>query len=183
MVLRRQAEPGQMVMAGTPVLTLGEAAGGQVLRAPMADTAVAQVRIGQTAMVSIPAVQPVPIAGRVIEVGGRGDERTGTFEVEIALPSLPGLRSGLIGEARIRTGGGNGRIGIPASAVWQARADEGFVYVVGADGRARSRLVGLGALNDSLVAVTSGLSAGERVVTAGIERIRDGGPVRIAAKP
>ncbi len=177
-VLRRHLEAGQMVQAGTPVVTLGEATGGYVLRAPLTDADLGRVKIGQTATVTLQALAGAPLAARVVEIGGRGDERTGTFEVELALPARPELRSGLIGDARITAGGGSGDgVVVPASAVWQARADQGFVYVVDAGGRARSRLVGLGAVDDRQVVVTSGLAAGETVVTAGIDRLRDGGPV------
>ncbi|MCA3255591.1 MAG: efflux RND transporter periplasmic adaptor subunit [Alphaproteobacteria bacterium] len=179
-VLRRHLEPGQTVQAGTPIVTLGEATGGYVLRAPLTDADLARVRIGQTATVTLQALGGAPLAARVVEIGGRGDERTGTFEVELALPARPDLRSGLIGDARIRANAGAGAgdgVVVPASAVWQARADQGFVYVVDARGRARSRLVGLGAVDDRQVVVTSGLTAGETVVIAGIDRLRDGGPV------
>lgn len=177
-VLRRHLEPGQSVQAGAPVVTIGEATGGYVLRAPLTDADLGRVKIGQPATVTLQALAGAPLAARVVEIGGRGDERTGTFEVELALPARPDLRSGLIGDARITTGGGaGGGVVVPASAVWQARADQGFVYVVDGQGRARSRLVGLGAVDDRRVVVTSGLAVGERVVTAGIDRLRDGGPV------
>ena len=181
-VLKRQAEPGQIVAAGTPIVTIGEAREGFVLRAPLSDNGLATVKVGQVAIVSIPAVGAAPISGRVSEVAGRGDERTGTFDVEVALPAMPGLRSGLIGEARITASGSvsSDEVIIPASAIWQARADEGFVYVVDpATSVARSRIVKLGKLNDMMLVVTSGLKAGERVAISGIERIRDGGKVRL----
>jgi membrane fusion protein (multidrug efflux system) len=181
-VLRRHVEPSQTVAAGAPIVTLGEATGGFVLRAPIADADLQRVRVGQGAFVAISALGPVPVPATVTEIGGRGDDRTGTFEVELALPNRPGLRSGLIGNARVRTTDGPQAIAIPAGAVWQARADEGFVYVVGGDGRARARIVSLGEVDDREVQVRSGLIAGEQVVTAGIERIREGAKVRVGKR-
>ncbi len=181
-ILKRHLEPGQIVAAGTPVVSIGEAGEGFVLRAPLSDAGLSAVRAGQQATVSITALGAQPLIGRVTEVAGRGDERTGTFEVEIGLPPTAGLRSGLIGEARVSTGAaGTGRgVTIPASAVWQARADEGFVYVVDpATMVVRSRVVQLGALNDRMLVVSGGLKAGEQVAASGIERIRDGGKVRL----
>ena len=181
-VLKRHIEPGQIVAAGSPVVTIGEAREGYVLRAPISDVGMASIKVGQVATVTIPAVGTAPIPAKVTEVAGRGDERTGTFEVEIALPPRSGLRSGLIGEARVQTGAAalTGGVTIPASAVWQARADEGFVYVVDpATLVVRSRVVQLGALNDRVLVVTGGLKAGEQVAISGIDRIRDGGKVRL----
>lgn len=181
-VLKRHLEPGQIVAAGTPVVSVGEAGEGFVLRAPLSDAGLSAVKVGQTATVGITALGIQAISGRVTEVAGRGDERTGTFEVEIGLPATAGLRSGLIGEARIGTGAATSTssVTIPASAVWQARADEGFVYVVDpATLVVRSRVIQLGALNDRTLVVTGGLKAGEQVAISGIERIRDGGKVRL----
>lgn len=174
-VLRRHVEPNQTVSAGTPVVTVGEASGGFVLRVPLPDADLARVRVGQGAAVTIPALGTQPLAATVTEVAGRGDERTGTFEIELALPAAPGLRSGLIGEARVRVPGDGGAVAIPASAIWQARADEGFVYVI--DPRtqaAKARLVQLGPVDDREVIVTGGLAPGERVVRAGVDKLRDG---------
>lgn len=174
-VLRRHAEPNQTVAAGTPIITIGEASGGHVLRVPLPDADLARVRLGQGAAVTIPALGSRPLPATVSEVAARGDERTGTFEIELALAPAPGLRSGLIGEARVRVPGDGGAVAIPASAIWQARADEGFVYVVDPRTRtARARLVRLGPVDDREVIVTGGLAPGEQVVRAGVDRLRDG---------
>lgn len=181
-VLRRHVEPNQMISAGAPVVTIGEMNGGYVLRAPLPDADLARVRIGQGAAVSIPALGPRPLAATVIEIGARGDDRTGTFEIELALPNESGLRSGLIGEARVRVAGSGGAVAIPASAIWQARADEGFVYVFDPKTQTvRSRLVQLGPIDDREVRITGGLAAGERVVRAGVDQLRDGAKVTTRA--
>jgi len=68
---------------------------------------------------------------------------------------------------------------VPASAIFAARADEGFVYVV-TQGRVHARMVGVGAVSDAGISVTSGLQAGERVVTSGVDRLSEGASVKIA---
>ncbi|MDO9490069.1 MAG: efflux RND transporter periplasmic adaptor subunit [Sphingomonadaceae bacterium] len=181
-VLRRHVEPNQIITAGTPVITIGEATSGYVLRVPLADADLSRVSLGQGAAVSIAALGPQPIAATVTEVAARGDERTGTFEIELTLPDLPGLRSGLIGQARIGVAGKGGAVAIPASAIWQVRADEGFVYVVDPKTQTvKARLVQLGPIGDREVVVTGGLEAGEQVVRAGVEQLRDGSKVTTRA--
>lgn len=181
-VLRRHVEPNQIITAGTPVVTIGEANGGYVLRVPLSDADLSRVSLGQGAAVSIAALGPRPLPATVTEIGARGDERTGTFEIELTLPDAPGLRSGLIGEARVRVAGRGDAVAIPASAIWQARADEGFVYVVDPKTQiAKSRLVKLGPIDDRDVTVTGGLVAGEQVVRAGVEQLRDGSKVTTRA--
>ncbi len=177
-ILRRAAEPGQVVAPGTPVLTLGELASGYILRVPMADADMARVVRGQLASVRIAAVGAEPLAARISEVGARGDDATGTFRVELALPPRAGLRSGLIGSARLALGGqgaADGAVSVPATAVFSARADEGFVFVLDPASRiVHRRLVELGPLGDAALTVTKGLKPGEKVVVSGVERLRDG---------
>lgn len=181
-VLRRHVEPNQIITAGTPVVTIGEASSGYVLRVPLPDADLARISLGQGAAVRIAALGPQPLSATVTEIGARGDERTGTFEVELTLPAAPGLRSGLIGEARIRVAGAGDAVAIPVSAIWQARADEGFVYVVDPKTQiAKARLVTLGPIDDREVVVTGGLAPGEQVVRAGVEQLRDGSRVTTRA--
>ena len=178
LVLRRPAEPGQMVQPGQTILILGEIAGGYVLQVPLADADLGRIENGQLAAVTIPALGPQPIAATVSEIGARGDDATGTFRIELALPAAPGLRSGLIGSARLRFGGSgpaSPAVTVPATAVFAARADEGFVYVHDAASHAvRRRQVALGPLGDTAVTIMSGLKPGDSVVTSGADRLRDG---------
>ncbi len=188
-VLRRPAEPGQMAMPGQTVLILGEVDSGYVLRVPLADADLARIRRGQPASVTIPALGNTPIAATVSELGARSDDATGTFRVEMALPVVPGLRSGLIGSARLRladvhpVASTESAVAIPATAIFAARADEGFVYVLDAGKqRVRRRMVEIGPIESNGVTITAGLQQGERVVVSGVDRLRDGSPVTIAAK-
>lgn len=184
-VLRRHVENNQTVASGTPIVTIGEAAGGYVLRVPLTDGDLARVRLGQGADVSIPALGDQPMNATVVEIGSRSDDRTGTFEAELALPSAVGLRSGLIGNARVRTSAAkdDAVVAVPPSAVFGARADEGFVYVLDRPTQVvRVRMVRLGSLDDGEVIVTDGLRPGELVVSSGGDRLRDGAKVALVAR-
>ncbi len=182
-VLRRPAEPGQITSPGQTILVLGEAATGYVLQLPLSDADLGRINRGQPAEVTIPALGSKPFAASVSEVGARGDAGTGTFRVELALPALPELRSGLIGSARLRLAptASSGGVAVPAPAVFGARADEGFVYVFdAAQSVVRLRAVGIGPVGDKFVTITTGLRAGEQVVTSGAERLRDGMKVSLS---
>jgi RND family efflux transporter MFP subunit len=184
-VLSRPGEPGQIAQPGQAVLTLGEMDKGFVLRVPLADRDTARVKLGQPATVRIPALGGGSLAGQVSEVGARGDDGTGTFRIELKLPANPRLASGQIGQAELLLG--PAQVGapliVPAPAVFAARADEGFVYVLEpVTRRVRQRQVALGEVADDGVIVTSGLQPGEQVVTTGIDRLRNGQVVQIAAQ-
>jgi multidrug efflux system membrane fusion protein len=70
-----------------------------------------------------------------------------------------------------------------ASAAPQTSAKGRFVYVVKDDSTAELRPVTLGQRQGDLVAVTEGLKAGERVITAGQLLVAPGGKVRIEEAP
>jgi RND family efflux transporter MFP subunit len=184
-VLARPGEPGQIVQPGQAVLIIGEMNEGFVLRLPLSDRDMARVRQGQPATVRIPALGPGTLAGTVSEVGARGDDGTGTFRVELKLPPDSRLASGQIGTARLVLGPAQpgSPISVPATAVFSARADEGFVYVLDPQTRrVQQRQVMLGDVGAAGVAVTSGLQPGEQVVTTGVDRLRDGQVVELAGQ-
>jgi multidrug efflux system membrane fusion protein len=54
-----------------------------------------------------------------------------------------------------------------------------YVYVVGPDNRVSSRAVTLGAVQGRSVIVTSGVQAGERVVTSNLQRLSNGSAITI----
>ncbi len=67
---------------------------------------------------------------------------------------------------------------IPASAL-QRGASGLFVYVIGSDDTVSVRTVTTGVNEDDRVQILTGLNPGERVVTDGSDRLRDGSPVTV----
>lgn len=180
-VLARPAEPGQIVAQGMPVLVVGKAASGFVLRAPLSDREAVRLTRGAPARVTLEALEGAALAGSVLELGSRADRATGTFQVEIALPADPRLRSGLIGRASITSNpaaGASAPLLAPPLAIFGARAGEGFVYAIDAQDKVRLRKVQLGEASDHGVAVLGGLKAGEWVAVAALDRLQDGMTVR-----
>lgn len=180
-ILARTVEPSQVVNEGTPVLVLGEETSGYVLRMPVADQDAARIKVGAAAVVRIASLGVATITGFVIQIGGRADPATGTFEIEIALPPIAGLRSGQIGNADVVIADQSGAAAliVPPAALFAPRAGEGFVYVVpqGTD-RVSLRKVALSDTRDGGVVVTNGINAGEMVVVSGVNRLFDKQQVR-----
>jgi RND family efflux transporter MFP subunit len=180
-ILARSVEPSQVVGDGSPVLVLGEEAGGYVLRMPVADQDAAKIKVGAAAVVRIASLGAATVTGFVIQIGGRADPGTGTFEVEIALPSLAGLRSGQIGSADIVTADQSGALSLllPSAALFAPRAGEGFVYVLAEGSNSvLLRKVAVSEARDGGLIVTSGVKAGELVVVSGVDRLSDKQKVR-----
>jgi RND family efflux transporter MFP subunit len=180
-ILARSAEPAQVVSEGTPILTLGEEARGYVLRIPVPDRDAANLAVGLQATVRIASLNDQIVTGQIVQIGGRADQGTGTFEVEISLPKLVGLRSGQIGNAEIiaKDQSASTLIVLPPAALFAPRAGEGFVYVLPAGSDAVSlRRVKIADARDGGVRILSGLAPGEFVIVSGVERLHDKQRVR-----
>jgi multidrug efflux system membrane fusion protein len=70
---------------------------------------------------------------------------------------------------------------VPTSAI-QRGAPGTYVYVINADNTVSVRQVSTGPVDGNITAINSGLSAGERVVTDGTDRLRDGVKVIVAGE-
>lgn len=166
-VLAKQVEAGQTVFPGTPLMTV-EGDSGYRLEVAAPEGLLGRVKPGDVVGIS---VEGAPATGRVSEVVPLVDAASRTFTVKIDLPAK-GLRSGSYGKALFKVGSLQG-ISLPVTAIVE-RGALTSVWTVSPEGIARLRLVKLGRTLGSRVEILSGLSAGEKVVVAGAERVTDG---------
>jgi RND family efflux transporter MFP subunit len=181
-ILRREAERGQVVTQGQAVLQLGEARTGVIVRAQLSSVEVARVQIGDPANIIIQGREQR--SGKVSQMSPKMAAGMGSFEVEVRFDDPGGLRSGEVAEVEIATKASVGRPDqttfiIPAIALIDARADQGIVYVLGENNTVKRRAIETEGVTDSGVVVTAGLSPGEAVVTRGASMVRDGDPVTV----
>ncbi len=182
-VLQRDAEPGQNVAAGQRVLSIGESRTGIIVQASMTASEVSQLRVGDVASVNIR--ERAALAGRVARIAPKGTQ-SGLFTVEVQVDQPAGLRSGEVAEVVIAGRADAQEIAtvhvVPAISLIDARADQGVVFVVDAEGKARRRAIETGGVSDRGVTILKGLSDGDRVITRGASMVRDGDAVSVAAQ-
>jgi membrane fusion protein, multidrug efflux system len=122
-----------------------------------------------------------PEPGRFNVAGLAVTTTTGTIDAQGLFPNPDNLlRPGQFAKVRAVTDRIPGAIVIPQRAV---RDLQGLtqVAVVGAEDKVTFKTVKLGPATGSDYVVTSGLAAGERVVTEGLQKVRDGMLVKTAA--
>ncbi|MFG1301656.1 efflux RND transporter periplasmic adaptor subunit [Xanthobacter sp. V3C-3] len=124
-----------------------------------------------------------PISGEMQLVDNQVDARTGTVRVRARFANPDGrLLPGQF--ARVEMGQpGAGKALLVSERAVGTDQDKKFVFVVGEGNKAEWRAVTLGAPVEGLRVVTSGLSAGERVVVNGLHRVRPGAVVTPEAVP
>ncbi|HPI47115.1 MAG TPA: efflux RND transporter periplasmic adaptor subunit [Hyphomonadaceae bacterium] len=180
-ILRRDAERGQMVTAGQAILQLGEDRTGIIVRAQLSSVDVSQVRVGDVAQVNIAGRERR--SGKVSQVSPKMAANMGTFEVEVRLDDPKDLKSGEVAEVLIAAKPVVGQVEkfrylIPAISLIDARSDQGMVYVVDAAGKATRRSIQTEGVTDAGVVVISGLQPGEAIITRGASMVRDGDTVK-----
>lgn len=181
-ILRRDAERGQNVTAGQAILQLGEDRTGVIVRAQLSSVDVARVLVGDRATIAISGREPR--SGMVNQISPKMAANMGSFEVEVRLDDARDLKSGEVAEVLIAAAPAANQLGsatffIPAIALIDARADQGLVYVVSADGKASRRSVQTEGITDAGVIVTAGLQPGEAIITRGASMVRDGDTVKV----
>jgi RND family efflux transporter MFP subunit len=182
-ILRRLAEPAQVAAAGAPILALGEVGSGLLVKAAFASGDASRVKVGMPAKVAIRDVGPAELDGSVSRIAGKGDSATGAFDVEIALKAPKGIRSGMVAEVLLAAPEGATRasaVNIPASALLDARADQGSVFVVDTANIARRRAVRTSGVSGADVTIIAGLAPGEAVISQGAAYVADGAAVVVA---
>lgn len=122
------------------------------------------VRVGQTARVTIQGFQDQPLVGRTIYVFPTVDEQTRTAKVRIQFANRNGrLKPGMFAEVAL--GGRDAEaLTVPTDAVLEAGADQ-LVFVSLGEGRFEPRPVKVGGRSRDEIEITSGLKEGEQVAT------------------
>jgi len=118
-----------------------------------------------------------PHPGRIVFVDRGVNAQTGAIRIAAAFAN-PGnlLRPGQFGRIKAQTNMHRSAVLIPQRAVTELQGAQ-QVAVVGGDNKVNIRTVKLGVQVGSMVVVEDGLHAGDRVVTEGVGKLRDGVPV------
>jgi len=140
------------------------------LVAKVPETAMRDIRRGDTVTVKVDALPDQPVSGRVSYIGATVSETTRTVDVRIDVPNRTGeLKPGMFARAQLATRGAAGRsdqILIPQIAVQELNRKR-VVFVPRSDGGFDVREVTVGASVGDDIEVVSGLKAGETIVTGG----------------
>ncbi len=132
-----------------------------------------------TFLLTLPDGSQYKYSGSVRIIDRAVDPQSGTLRVRIAFPNPNNeLKPGLTANVRIRNNTGQSKLLIPYKAV-QEQMSEYFVYVLGDSSKVVQKKVALGARINDKVIVNSGLNENEKIVTTGVQKIKDGARVKV----
>jgi RND family efflux transporter MFP subunit len=183
-VLRRTAEPNELVQAGQPILTVGGTGRGWIVETALADRDVVHAAIGDDARVTFDAWPGRTFQGRITNVSSAADPQTGTFPIEVQVePGETRFVTGLVAKVSLQPRGAQVAAApvVPLRALLEASGDRAHVFVVDPrNGTATRVAIRTGRISGDQVEVLDGLALGQQVVTDGAAFLDDGEAVRIA---
>lgn len=183
-VLRKLAEANEVVQAGQPVLVLGGAKRGWVVRIGLADRDVVRIHLDDSARVEFDAWPGQSFAGRVGNIASAADSATGTFTVEVRLDAGSArFVQGLVAKVALIPQATGVSLVIPVQALVEANDKEAGVFLFDPAEKTVKRIsVQIGRMSAGQIEVLDGLVAGAEVVTDGAAFLENGEIVRVAAK-
>lgn len=168
------AEPGQVVSSGTPVVRIAQDGARDVVFAVPEDK-VARLKAGQSVAVR-PWAGGEPLPGRVREVAASADPVTRTFtvKVEIDAASAPPLGATVLVAPEALGHAGVQAIKLPTTALRQ-EGQSTAVWVYEADkGTVRSQVVQVATADGNEAVLVGGLAPGMQVVSTGVHVLTPG---------
>src|ERR1043165_2492723 len=160
---------GEFASAGGKLVTIADTST-VIVKAPFSDTAVSQLKTGDTATVVPTDTSAEEMHGQVTLLSRSSDPTTRTVEVWVTLANGDGkLRANGAAQVTVAANEKNDAIVVPASAVTleTSNANEGTVMVVDADNVAHETKVTTGIRTPDKIEIVEGLKGGETVVVEG----------------
>ncbi|MFT3837066.1 MAG: efflux RND transporter periplasmic adaptor subunit [Myxococcaceae bacterium] len=177
-VLKRLAEPEELVGPGTPVLALSSTEGGWVVKAGVPDREALALAEGDPAKVRLDALG-VTLDATVTEVPTAAGP-TGLFELELSLANAPKrLASGVVANIEIAPSSKRPYSVLPVESLVEGDGHKGWVFTVDA-GKVKKQAVSVAYFEGDKAMVDGALDGVDQVVTAGAGWLTDGEAVEVA---
>jgi len=182
-VLKRLAEPNELVSPGQPILIIASSGSGSyVMKAAISDRDIASIGIGNKATITFDAFRDEVIQGKVIHIAESADPRTGMFDVDLSLVrSKLRMRNGLIGRISIVPTQEERYLKIPMDAIVDINDKEVTVFQpTQQDTIARSlQITPIHIQQDYILIEETQALITDRLITTGATYLRDGSQIRI----
>jgi|CXWL01.1.fsa_nt_gi membrane fusion protein (multidrug efflux system) len=177
LVTARTIQPGQDIRIGQELMTVASFEP-LVARIYLPERDVLALRVGQSARIVSKADEKIEFGGVIDQIAPIVDIATGTVKVTVkAGPRPEAVRPGAFVEVRIVQETRSAALLVPREAIVR-ELQKTFVFVA-KDGIAEKRAVVLGLEEGGKVEASSGLVAGERVITAGQGGLKEGAPIKL----
>jgi multidrug efflux pump subunit AcrA (membrane-fusion protein) len=179
-VTDRPLYPGELANANQPLLTVMDNSS-LIAKAHISQAQAVGLKKGAQAEIRI-AGQDDPIPAKLSLVSPALDPGSTTIEVWVQAAKPPdSLRPGMTVEISITAGTAEDAVIVPNNSIFQTNDGTNYVVVAGSDNVAHQKNVQLGIRGVTETQVTSGVNAGESVITSGGYGLPDKTKIKIEA--
>lgn len=181
-VLKKFANDGQVINAGTSVLQInGAHQGGWILKVGISDKEWSVIKTGDKATVKTDALPGQSFDAVITKKSEGVDPSTGTFTIDISLtgkvPQV--IAAGLFGQATINTSQQIKSWTVPYDAILDGDANKAFVFVTNDHQTATKVPVTIASIDHKQVHVVEGLENAKAVIVTGNAYLNDRSPIKI----
>jgi membrane fusion protein, multidrug efflux system len=172
------AEVGQVVQAGTPVVRVARTDEKEVVIGVPEDQ-VDELRNVSAVKVRLWADPNRSITGKIREVSPVADPATRTYTVKVSIPARDDVRLGMTAVVQLDQAGTGSAIKVPLSALYQNKGVTSVWLIE--NGAVRLVPVQVGGVSGNDVLLAGGVKPGQTIVTAGVNLLKPGQKVKVLA--
>ncbi|RJT39908.1 efflux RND transporter periplasmic adaptor subunit [Mesorhizobium waimense] len=173
------ADVGQVVGAGTPVMTVAVDGEKEVLIA-VPEMDIAEFKPGKDVKASFWSDDALTLAGKVREVAGSADPQSRTFAVRVSLPNDPRVLLGMTANIEASVASRQQMVSVPLSALAEQDGQKIVWTVDRTSETVHPRPVKVGDFTADGVNVADGLKQGDVVVAAGTQFMTENLKVKLS---
>ena len=176
----KMANSGETALPSQPVCSIVDISAVKV-KVSVPEKEIALIHATTHSVITVDALGKTFHGGR-IEKGIEADALTHTYNIKIGVANagrqlLPGMVCQVSLDGLSAATAGESILTVPVTAVQQDAKGEKFVWVV-KNGKAHRQTVAIGSLQGNRIAVTSGLAAGDKIITEGYQKVSEGSEVK-----
>ena len=173
-VTARNYDAGDMYAMASPIYTVEQIKPVKLLVA-ISESEYSKVKKGDSVTITADAVPDKTFYGKVGKIYPTIDPATRTFTAEVVVDNnYNTLRPGMFARVTVDFGSNNNVVIPDVAVVKQQGSGERFVYVLNADGTVTYQKIVLGRRMGTEYEVLEGLADGDKIVTGGMIRLKDG---------
>jgi multidrug efflux pump subunit AcrA (membrane-fusion protein) len=171
-ISERLVQPGEFIRENTPVATIVQMSPLK-LKTAIQEKHASLIRPGQAVEFDVEAFLDRKFTGKIAYISPAVDQATRTFPVEAMVDNADRLlKPGFFAKGVVLTSVDDQVLAVPEDAV-STLAGVSTVYVI-ESGKARQQQIALGARQNKLIEVTSGLKGDEMLATANLNQLATG---------
>lgn len=172
-VTKRLVQAGTFARAGSAIVTMADTTT-LLAQATVGESQIADLAVGTTVKIRVDALGGREFTGTITRLSPVAATPARTFAAEITIPNADGvLKAGMFAKASVPAAVHQGVVAVPEKAL-VLKDDQKTVYVVTSDNKVQQRTLKLGYMGDGWAEVLDGVAAGETIVVAGQNKIKDG---------